>query len=67
VFGLNTSPFLAQLVSQENACQFELSFPRAAEAIIRFSYMDDSLDSVDTVAEALGLKVNYRKFGRRVD
>jgi len=56
VFGLNASPFLAQLVSQENARQFAEIYPRAAEAIIHSTYMDDTLDSVATVEEARELK-----------
>ena len=42
VFGLNTSPFLAQLVSQENARKYSTELPRAAEAIIKSTYMDDT-------------------------
>ena len=56
VFGLNTSPFLAQLVSQENARKHSTEFPRAAEAIIQSTYMDDTLDSVATEEEARTLK-----------
>ena len=56
VFGLNTSPFLAQFVSQENARKFIIEFPRAAEAVIDSTYMDDTLDSVAMVDEARTLK-----------
>jgi len=56
VFGLNSSPFLAQLVSQGHARKYELEFPRAAEAIIKSTYMDDTLDSVASIGEARKLK-----------
>ena len=56
VFGLNTSPFLAQLVSRENAHKYEESYPRAVETICSSTYMDDSLDSVKTESEAIILK-----------
>ena len=56
VFGLNTSPFLAQLVSQENARKYETRYPRAAEAIIKSTYMDDTLDSVASLDQARQLK-----------
>ena len=43
VFGVNSLPFLAQLVSQHHARLHEKFYPRAAETI---SYMDDNMDSV---------------------
>jgi hypothetical protein len=69
VFGLNTSPFLAQFVTQENALLHIEEFPRAAETIIRSTYMDDSIDSVGTEEEALGLikhlKILWGKAGMK--
>ncbi|XP_064619459.1 uncharacterized protein LOC135482907 [Lineus longissimus] len=47
VFGINSSPFLAQLVSQEHARAHRKQYPRAAETILKSTYMDDSLDSVN--------------------
>ena len=55
VFGLNVSPFLAQFVSQENARKFQHLLPKAAETVLRSTYMDDSLDSVNTESEAIEL------------
>ena len=46
VFGVNSLPFLAQLVSQHHARLHEKSYPRAAETILKSTYMDDSMDSV---------------------
>ena len=64
VFGLNASPFLAQLVSQENAAKFITKFPRAANAILESTYMDDTLDSVATVEEARELRTNLQTIWR---
>jgi hypothetical protein len=46
VFGVNCSPFLAQFVSQQHAVKLEREFPRAAETVLKSTYMDDSMDSV---------------------
>ena len=48
VFGVNTSPFVAQLVTQHNARRHASAFPRAAETVMHSTCMDDSMDSVDT-------------------
>ncbi|KAK2558628.1 hypothetical protein P5673_018821 [Acropora cervicornis] len=55
VFGVNASPYLAQLVSQHNAKKNSGELPRAAETVCKSTYMDDSLDSVETVEEAIKL------------
>ena len=55
VFGVNASPYLAQLVAQHNAKLNSDEFPRAAETVCESTYMDDSLDSVETVEEAIRL------------
>ena len=46
VFGVNSSPFQAQLVSQEHAAKHNEEFPMAAETVLESTYMDDSMDSV---------------------
>jgi len=48
-FGLNCSPFLAQLIIQEHARKNVKLFSEAAESILQSTYMDDTLDSVTTV------------------
>ena len=48
VFGVNSSPFLAQLVSRHHARIYEKAFPKAAETVLQSTYMDDSMDSVLT-------------------
>ena len=55
VFGVNASPYLAQLVSQHKAKINSGELPRAAETVCKSTYMDDSLDSVETVEEAIKL------------
>ena len=46
VFGMNSSPFLAQFVLQHHAKKNKPDFPLAAETIDKSTYMDDSMDSV---------------------
>ena len=46
IFGVNSSPFLAQLVSQHHAKVNKKQHPRAAVVILKSTYMDDSMDSV---------------------
>ena len=55
VFGVNASPYLARLVSQHNAKTNSDELPRVAETVCKSTYMDDSLDSVETVEEAIKL------------
>ena len=46
VFGINTSPFLAQFVIRHHATTFKQMYPRAAETILKSTYIDDSMDSI---------------------
>ena len=55
VFGSSASPYLAQLVSQQNALRFIEEYPRAAETVLEATYMDDGLDSVDSAEEGINL------------
>ena len=55
MFGINASPFLAQFVSQQHATMFEQIYPRAAETILKSTYMDDSMDSVMSEIEGINL------------
>ena len=56
VFGVNSSPFLAQFVLQQHAKRFMDEFPMAAETILKATYMDDSMDSV--LDEEKGLELH---------
>ena len=55
VFGINSSPFMAQFVTQENARSNKYELPLAAETVEKSTYMDDSLDSVEDEATAIEL------------
>ncbi|XP_058810950.1 uncharacterized protein LOC131675821 [Topomyia yanbarensis] len=51
-FGATCSPCSAQYVKNRNAKEFADKWPRAAEAIIEGHYVDDYLDSFDSIDEA---------------
>ncbi|XP_065174407.1 uncharacterized protein LOC135804458 [Sycon ciliatum] len=53
VFGVNCSPFLAQLVTQEHARTSTSKYPNAAETVLESTYMDDSLDSAPSVSAGI--------------
>ena len=55
IFGINSSPFLALFVSQFHAKLYEKQYPRAAEVILKSTYVDDSMDSV--IDEIQGIKL----------
>ena len=46
VFGVNSSPFLAQFVTQRHAETHRTEYPLVAETTLKSTYMDDSMDSV---------------------
>ncbi|XP_055632531.1 uncharacterized protein LOC129773008 [Toxorhynchites rutilus septentrionalis] len=52
IFGASCSPCIAQFVKNANAEEFAVQYPKASEAIVRNHYVDDFLDSFDTVEEA---------------
>ena len=52
VFGVNSSPFQAQFVTRDYAQRHQEQFPRAAETILKSTYMDDSMDdSMDSTSD----------------
>ena len=55
VFGKNSAPMESQFVAQENARRHQQEFPKAAETVLKSTYMDDSLDSVGTPNEGIEL------------
>lgn len=55
IFGASCAPCISQFVKNINASKFEKQYPTAAAAIQQNHYVDDFLDSVDTVAEAISL------------
>ena len=46
VFGVNSCPFQAQLVTRKHAEEKMTEFPAAADAVLNSTYMDDTMDSV---------------------
>lgn len=54
-FGATCSPSSAQYVKNLNARRFIDEYPRAVESIIDHHYVDDLLDSVETIGEAVKL------------
>lgn len=54
-FGAMCSPASAQFVKNVHAKKFVDQHPRAVESIINHHYVDDLLDSVDTITEAVKL------------
>ena len=58
VFGKNSAPMEAQFVAQENARRHQDVYPLAAETVLKSTYMDDSIDSVETVQDGIQL---YKK------
>ena len=67
VFGVNSSPFLAQFVSQYHAKIYEKQYPRAAEVILKSTYMDDSMDSVKDETEGVELYKQLSELWKKAD
>ena len=55
VFVKNSAPIESQFVAQENAQRNQDRYPLAAETILKSSYMDDSIDSVENDEEGVKL------------
>ncbi|XP_064627878.1 uncharacterized protein LOC135487738 [Lineus longissimus] len=55
VFGINSSPFLAQFVAQEHAKRHRSIFPLASDTILKSTFIDDSMDSVLNDTEGVKL------------
>ncbi|XP_073821253.1 uncharacterized protein [Musca autumnalis] len=60
IFGASCSPCISQYVKNINADKFISKYPTAAAAIKNNHYVDDYLDSVDTVEEAITLAQNVK-------
>ena len=66
VFGINSSPFLSQYVSQHHAKVHEKQYLRAVEAILKSTYMDDSMDSVKNDREGIELYKQLSELWQKV-
>ena len=51
-FGVNSSPFLAQFLTQHHVRQMSEKLPKSAETVLKGTYMDASLASFKTESEA---------------
>ncbi|XP_062714276.1 uncharacterized protein LOC134291034 [Aedes albopictus] len=60
IFGATCSPSSTQYVKNLNAGEYSAEFPRASEAIQDNHYVDDYLDSVDTIQEAVQLALEVK-------
>ncbi|KAJ8033444.1 hypothetical protein HOLleu_23686 [Holothuria leucospilota] len=61
VFGLNVAPFISQIVTQENARKHKEEYPCAAEAVLKSTYMDDTMVSVENIEKAVKLYHELRE------
>lgn len=59
-FGATSSPVSAQFVKNKNALEFVDRCPRAVEGILKSHYVDDYLDSFETVGEAKSVSSEVR-------
>ncbi|XP_059223223.1 uncharacterized protein LOC131997003 [Stomoxys calcitrans] len=60
IFGASCAPCISQFVKNLNANKYRNQFPAAANAIVHNHYVDDFLDSVDTIEEAIHLARNIK-------
>ena len=59
VFGKNSAPMESQFVAQENAQRNQDHYSLATETVLKSTYMDDSIDSVENDDEGMEL---YRQW-----
>ncbi|XP_062533405.1 uncharacterized protein LOC134202420 [Armigeres subalbatus] len=59
-FGSTCSPASAQYIKNKNASDFQDLYPRAVEGIIRNHYVDDSLESYESIGEAIRVSQEMR-------
>ena len=59
VFGKNSAPMEAHFVAQENARRQGAAYPLAAETVLKSTYMDDSLDSVEN--DDVGVELYHQR------
>ncbi len=59
-FGAACSPSSAQFVKNKNAEEYKSQLPRAVEAIVENTYIDDMLDCTDTMDEAIDLLTDVK-------
>lgn len=60
IFGSICSPCSAQYIKNLNAENFRTKYPRAVEGIINRHYVDDYVDSFDSVDEAIDVTLQIK-------
>ena len=65
-FGVASSPFLATRVLREAASIYRDEFPRAAAVIDTCLYVDDCILAVDTISDAISLRVELNSLLSRI-
>ncbi|XP_055589065.1 uncharacterized protein LOC129741367 [Uranotaenia lowii] len=65
IFGATCSPAHAQFVKNLNASEHQHDYPRAADAITRWHYVDDYIQCVDTIEEAVELALQVTEVHSR--
>ena len=66
IFGISSSPFHAQYVSQHHAIKNKNEYSFAAETVSYSTYMDDSMDSVKTYDKGIKLYKELWELRRKV-
>ena len=66
VFGLNCSPFLAQLVTQHHARLCKQRYPMASETTLKLTYMDDSMTRFKMIHKEYSFTSNCLNYGRKL-
>lgn len=59
-FGMNCAPCIAHYVRNKNASEFQQTYPRAVEAITKYHYVDDFIDSVNSEEDAIELALQVK-------
>ncbi|XP_075162818.1 uncharacterized protein LOC142235448 [Haematobia irritans] len=60
-FGASCSPFISHYVRDKNAVNFASGNPKILQAITRQHYVDDYIDSMNTVSEAIEVALKVRE------
>ena len=61
MFRMNAAPFAVQYVVRHNADEHQIEYPSAAETVLESTYMDDTMDSKETVDGVIYLYEELKK------
>ena len=59
-FGVSASPFAANMAVMQNAREYAVRYPLAAEAVKKSFYVDDCLSGADTVSDAIEMQTQLQ-------